>query len=100
MKLHDLNEDVLIKVLSYCDVYTVLCATRVNKHVRAIALAKQLWISLLRDLRSRGLIELAPGEDFQTQTTSHRRGQTYRLRAENMDLVLPSDTEARDCAAV
>ncbi|KAJ6536446.1 hypothetical protein DFH09DRAFT_1179012 [Mycena vulgaris] len=69
MFFHDLHDDVLAEILSSCDVYTALCIARVNKHFRAIALAKQLWISLLRDLEYRGMTDVAPGEDFATYTT-------------------------------
>ncbi|KAJ7500065.1 hypothetical protein FB451DRAFT_1207379 [Mycena latifolia] len=70
MLLHDLNEDVLAEILSYSDVYTVVCASRLNKHFRALALGKQLWISLLRQLEFHGLIDLPTGETFERHSTS------------------------------
>ncbi|KAJ7652267.1 hypothetical protein B0H17DRAFT_407925 [Mycena rosella] len=70
MLFHDLNEDVVAEILSSCDVHTVLCVSRVNKHFRAIALEKQLWMLLLRRLAFQGFIDLAPEETFVTQTTS------------------------------
>ncbi|KAJ6536448.1 hypothetical protein DFH09DRAFT_1179015 [Mycena vulgaris] len=79
MLLHDLNEDVLVEILSYCDVYTALSTALVNKDLRVIALAKQLWISFLRDLESRGMIDLAPGEEFEKQTTQDLIDEVKRI---------------------
>ncbi|KAK7055987.1 hypothetical protein R3P38DRAFT_3566243 [Favolaschia claudopus] len=55
-RLHDVGEDLLIKILSFCDVYTVLLVSRVDKFLHQISLTKQLWVHLLRDLVLRGLI--------------------------------------------
>lgn len=43
---------------------------QVSKHFRIIALDKLLWISLIRDLQFRGLLELPPDEDFQSYCTT------------------------------
>ncbi|KAJ7474365.1 hypothetical protein B0H11DRAFT_1331946 [Mycena galericulata] len=68
MHFYDLNEHVLAELLSYCDVYGVLCFTRVNKFCRQIALSKQLWIILVSDLESRGLRDADPNEELQLCT--------------------------------
>ncbi|KAJ6477212.1 hypothetical protein DFH09DRAFT_436465 [Mycena vulgaris] len=70
MLFHDLNEHVLAEILARCDIYTVLSFTRVNKYCRHLALAhKQLWISLIRDLECRGLLDLPPAANMQEYTT-------------------------------
>ncbi|KAJ6564696.1 hypothetical protein B0H19DRAFT_1259114 [Mycena capillaripes] len=55
--MEDLKEDVLVRILGFSDIYSVIC---VNKYLRAIAFVKQLWISLVRDLIHRSLLELPP----------------------------------------
>ncbi|KAJ7873425.1 hypothetical protein B0H13DRAFT_1723510 [Mycena leptocephala] len=50
--LQDLNVDVMLEILHSTDVYTAVCMTRVNRHFRAIALTKNLWISFARDFVS------------------------------------------------
>ncbi|KAJ6564259.1 hypothetical protein B0H19DRAFT_1258718 [Mycena capillaripes] len=50
--LQDLNVDVMLEILHFTDVYTAVCMTRVNRHFRAIALTKNLWISFARDFVS------------------------------------------------
>lgn len=52
---------------------------KVNKQFRAVALAKQLWISLLRNLHLRGLIDLAPGENFERYSTTDLIDEVKRL---------------------
>ncbi|KAJ7224749.1 hypothetical protein B0H12DRAFT_1240834 [Mycena haematopus] len=56
MHFHDLDEDVLAQILVSCDIYAVLSFLRVNKSLRRVALAKQLWISLVLDLSLRYFI--------------------------------------------
>ncbi|KAF7357161.1 hypothetical protein MSAN_01310700 [Mycena sanguinolenta] len=50
MLFYDLDEDILAEILLLCDVYAVVSFSRVNKSFRRLALSKQLWISLIRDL--------------------------------------------------
>ncbi|KAF8191663.1 hypothetical protein K438DRAFT_1970643 [Mycena galopus ATCC 62051] len=50
--LQDLNVDVMLEILHSTDFYTAVCMTRVNRHFRAIALTKNLWISFARDFVS------------------------------------------------
>ncbi|KAJ6622064.1 hypothetical protein B0H10DRAFT_2015140 [Mycena sp. CBHHK59/15] len=54
---HELDEDILLGVLSNCDVHAVLCVSRVSKLLRSIAMSKPLWLSLLADLASRSLMD-------------------------------------------
>ncbi|KAJ7456131.1 hypothetical protein FB451DRAFT_1564727 [Mycena latifolia] len=60
MLFHDLDEDVLPRILANCDICTVLSCSRVNKIFRAVTLSKQLWLSLLLDLSARSLIRIPP----------------------------------------
>ncbi|KAJ7906460.1 hypothetical protein B0H13DRAFT_1880613 [Mycena leptocephala] len=53
MLFHDLPEDVLFEILTYCDVYTVVSFLRVCEFSRVAALSKPLWRSLLRGLSAR-----------------------------------------------
>ncbi|KAJ6598092.1 hypothetical protein DFH09DRAFT_53157 [Mycena vulgaris] len=69
MPFHNLPGDAITDILVHCDVYTVLCVSRVNQHFRAIALEKHLWISLLRHLEFRGLINFPPEETFERLAT-------------------------------
>ncbi|KAJ6615329.1 hypothetical protein B0H10DRAFT_1950029 [Mycena sp. CBHHK59/15] len=61
MPLQDIVEDILLKILSFCDVHAVLSASTVNKSLRRVALTKQLWLYLLQDVASRGLLD-SPSE--------------------------------------
>ncbi|KAJ6483139.1 hypothetical protein C8R45DRAFT_1215067 [Mycena sanguinolenta] len=53
MLFHDLDEDVVAEILLLCDIYSVISFLQVNRSFRLLALSKQLWISLVRDLSSR-----------------------------------------------
>ncbi|KAJ6461794.1 hypothetical protein C8R45DRAFT_1220725 [Mycena sanguinolenta] len=49
MAFEALGEDVLLRILSFCDISTVLAVSTVKKPLRRIALSKQLWLSLVLD---------------------------------------------------
>ncbi|KAJ6537761.1 hypothetical protein B0H19DRAFT_1180838 [Mycena capillaripes] len=93
--LEGLGDDVLLMILSLSDVYTVLCVSQVrfshstwlsattrvsqvNRHLRAIAMVKQLWILLITDLRSRSFIE-TPLADLSQFTTAQLIEQVKTL---------------------
>ncbi|KAJ6541376.1 hypothetical protein B0H19DRAFT_315120 [Mycena capillaripes] len=61
-----LGEDVLVKVLSSCDVYTVLRVSQVNRYLRIISMTKQIWIFLVQTLQSCSIIALPPGTELAT----------------------------------
>lgn len=86
MPFEALGEDVLLKTLAMCDVYTALtismvcgCTSwgteqalillQVNKRLRQVALVKQLWLSLLRDLGFRGILDLPPEQELENYST-------------------------------
>ncbi|KAJ7193037.1 hypothetical protein GGX14DRAFT_479042 [Mycena pura] len=60
----DLNQDVLLRVLVYLDVYTVLQCGLVCSYLRSLAHSKHVWLSLLSDLGRRLLIDLPISEDL------------------------------------
>ncbi|KAJ7458815.1 hypothetical protein B0H11DRAFT_2061098 [Mycena galericulata] len=56
-----LGDDILLNILSLCDVYRVLTVSAViNKHLRGLTQVKQLWLSLLQDSTFREVLELRP----------------------------------------
>ncbi|KAF7368292.1 hypothetical protein MVEN_00150400 [Mycena venus] len=56
MSLQGLGDDVILKILSLCDVCAVLTISTVNKSFRHLTLTKQLWVHLMHNLVSRGLL--------------------------------------------
>ncbi|KAJ6467553.1 hypothetical protein C8R47DRAFT_1152635 [Mycena vitilis] len=56
MSFDTLDPDCLSCIFGLTDLYTILSLSRVNRYFREIASAKQLWLSLVYDLASRGLI--------------------------------------------
>ncbi|KAF7353390.1 hypothetical protein MSAN_01527800 [Mycena sanguinolenta] len=60
MPFETLEEDVLLEILLFSDISTVLAVSAINKALRRIALSKQLWLSLILDIRFREALELPP----------------------------------------
>ncbi|KAJ7225181.1 hypothetical protein C8J57DRAFT_1535442 [Mycena rebaudengoi] len=58
LAFEDLGEDVGLRVVSLCDIETLLSLGLVNVFFRRLTMAKQLWILLVEDLASRGLVDL------------------------------------------
>ncbi|KAJ7471123.1 hypothetical protein FB451DRAFT_1253046, partial [Mycena latifolia] len=56
--IQDVSEDVLVRILSFSG--HLLRHFRVNRSLRRIALVKQLWISLIKNLIERNLLEVPP----------------------------------------
>ncbi|KAJ6555712.1 hypothetical protein B0H10DRAFT_1208472 [Mycena sp. CBHHK59/15] len=81
MPLQALGDDVLLKILSTCDVYTALSVSAVNKSLRCVALAKQLWLSLAQDLAFRALLDIPPAEELQTCSTEDLIAEVKRVVA-------------------
>ncbi|KAJ6523385.1 hypothetical protein DFH09DRAFT_1190509 [Mycena vulgaris] len=76
--IQELNEDVLVRILSFSDVYSVLSVSQLNRYLRTIALVKQLWILLITSLVNRGLLELSPNIDLKDQSTPELIDQVKR----------------------
>ncbi|KAJ6464958.1 hypothetical protein C8R45DRAFT_1023553 [Mycena sanguinolenta] len=60
MTFEALGDDVLLRILSFCDISTVLTVSAVNKPIRCIASSKQLWLSLVLDATFRAALDLPP----------------------------------------
>ncbi|KAJ7119355.1 hypothetical protein C8R43DRAFT_1035338 [Mycena crocata] len=58
--LVELPQDVLLHILFLSDVSTVLRVSQVNRYLCSIAGVKQLWVSLITDIRQRSLMEVPP----------------------------------------
>ncbi|KAJ7244684.1 hypothetical protein C8J57DRAFT_1476737 [Mycena rebaudengoi] len=69
MSLQDIGEGTLLKILAFCDVYTVLRVSITNKPFRCVALTKQLWLHLMQDLVSRGLLDSPSTETLDAYST-------------------------------
>ncbi|RDB26462.1 hypothetical protein Hypma_006030 [Hypsizygus marmoreus] len=65
-----LIDDVVLKVLTFCDIYTVLTASQASKRLHALAFSKSTWLALLSYLHQRSTIDLPPDERLDAYTTS------------------------------
>lgn len=57
-----LFEDVIREILCLCDIATVLTASLVSRTFHALAMSKEVWLSLLSDLYRRGFIDVWRGQ--------------------------------------
>ncbi|KAK7059660.1 hypothetical protein R3P38DRAFT_3251932 [Favolaschia claudopus] len=78
LRLDNLPEDVLLKILVFTDIYTVLTLSRVNGHLRAITSVKQLWVLLTSDLLMRGLFE-ASLEEILVKSSEELKAEVKRI---------------------
>ncbi|KAJ6471006.1 hypothetical protein C8R45DRAFT_1218215 [Mycena sanguinolenta] len=71
MPFEALGEDILLSILCFCDVYTILAVSAINKPLRGVTLSKQLWVSIVQDSAFRAALELPPPdqEDLENQST-------------------------------
>lgn len=94
---HDLDEDVLPRILAHCDIYTILSVSRVtlprrhpshlltaaqlqvSKFLRALTLSRQLWHSLLLDLAARSLLHIPDREKLKAYSTAELIMEVKRL---------------------
>ncbi|KAF7378389.1 F-box domain-containing protein [Mycena sanguinolenta] len=60
MPFEALGEDVLLRIFCFCDIYTALAVSAINRPLRRIALSKQLWLFLVLDTRFRDALDLPP----------------------------------------
>ncbi|KAJ7176255.1 hypothetical protein C8R43DRAFT_556297 [Mycena crocata] len=66
LTLDTLPPDVLLCIFAFVDVAALLSFSRVNRHFHGLASSRQLWLSLVRALTSRGLIDAPPDELLHT----------------------------------
>ncbi|KAJ7270429.1 hypothetical protein C8J57DRAFT_1321804 [Mycena rebaudengoi] len=78
-KLEDLADDILCLILVFCDIYTVLFVSRVNKSLRRIGYSKQIWIYLIHDLAARGLFDLPHDRPLQEYSTVELIEEVQRI---------------------
>ncbi|KAJ7738732.1 hypothetical protein B0H16DRAFT_1569635 [Mycena metata] len=69
MLLNELDIDVLSHIFILTDVYTIMSLSKVNKSFHAISRAKHLWVSVVRDLYARRLIDLGVDEVLEECST-------------------------------
>ncbi|KAF7309129.1 F-box domain-containing protein [Mycena kentingensis (nom. inval.)] len=55
LQLLDLDPDVMLCILSWCSIRSVIRSSQTCKTLLELTLEKTLWITLLRDLRNRGI---------------------------------------------
>ncbi|KAJ7268295.1 hypothetical protein C8J57DRAFT_1509493 [Mycena rebaudengoi] len=79
MFLQDIGEDIVLKILAFCDVYAVLRVSETNKSFHHIALTKQLWLHLMQDLASRGLLDSHPKETLDAYSTGEIIEEVRRI---------------------
>ncbi|KAJ7135134.1 hypothetical protein C8R46DRAFT_1325933 [Mycena filopes] len=68
MRLTDFNSDVLLRILKCMDVSSIFSTSQVNKYLHELASTKQLWVWVVSDLVSRGLVDLPPDLALETLT--------------------------------
>ncbi|KAJ6459977.1 hypothetical protein C8R45DRAFT_1180781 [Mycena sanguinolenta] len=67
-----LGDDILLNILALCDVYTVVAVSAIDKRLRDLTQAKQLWLSLLQEPTFRDVLELRPPNSLELQNSSTR----------------------------
>ncbi|KAJ6550012.1 hypothetical protein B0H19DRAFT_1160250 [Mycena capillaripes] len=63
-----LDADVLSRIFALTDLSTIISLSQVNRLFHAITGTKQLWITIVRGLYRRRLIDLVPDEVLETLT--------------------------------
>ncbi|KAJ7688913.1 hypothetical protein B0H14DRAFT_3051753 [Mycena olivaceomarginata] len=64
-----LDADVLLHIFTVSDIHTILSLSQVNKYLWGISRTKQLWISVIRDLGSRQMLDRAVDEVLEETST-------------------------------
>ncbi|KAJ7478193.1 hypothetical protein FB451DRAFT_182404 [Mycena latifolia] len=95
MSLESLDFDVLSQILALLDVFTIVSVSQVNKTFHVAASAKQLWLSVVRDLSSRRLIDPPAAEILETFSTAElieevKRGAVGPRTWSSSSAVLPT----------
>ncbi|KAJ7176359.1 hypothetical protein C8R43DRAFT_557731 [Mycena crocata] len=79
MPLDSLHIDVLLYIFSLTDVSTILSLSRVNRALYSIAYTKSLWLSVVKELAARGLIDVPPDEILREFSTHALIGEIRRV---------------------
>ncbi|KAJ7172799.1 hypothetical protein C8R43DRAFT_943874 [Mycena crocata] len=70
MALDSLAVDILLSIFALTDVSTVLSLSQVNRAFYAVVYTKHLWLTIVRDLAARGLID-APTDEILREFSTH-----------------------------
>ncbi|GLB37898.1 hypothetical protein LshimejAT787_0409490 [Lyophyllum shimeji] len=65
-----LNDDVLLNILSFCDISTVIAISETSRHLYTVASAREVWRVLLDELHRRNFVDLEPGKRLEDLTQS------------------------------
>ncbi|KAJ7055553.1 hypothetical protein C8F01DRAFT_1373490 [Mycena amicta] len=87
-----LNDDVWIAVLRLCDVYTVLQVSLTSRALYCTALCKTVWLSILGDLSSRGLVDALPMMESNIRSSGDIIGHIKRTVCGSLPHVNPRTT--------
>ncbi|KAF8205359.1 hypothetical protein K438DRAFT_2014783 [Mycena galopus ATCC 62051] len=64
-----LDGDVLLRIFTFSDIHTILSLSQVNKYLWEVSRTKQLWISVIRNLGSRQMLDRAVDEILEESST-------------------------------
>ncbi|KAJ7214850.1 hypothetical protein GGX14DRAFT_443258 [Mycena pura] len=64
-----LDADVLLYIFTVSDIHTILSLSRVNKYLWGISRTKEIWISVIRDLGARQMLDRAVDEVLEETST-------------------------------
>ncbi|RDB30925.1 hypothetical protein Hypma_004927 [Hypsizygus marmoreus] len=64
-----LVDDILLKILTHCDICSALRASQVSWHLYGLVFSREIWLALISDLLRRSFIDLPPHKDLKTLTT-------------------------------
>ncbi|KAJ7167297.1 hypothetical protein C8R43DRAFT_1160767 [Mycena crocata] len=79
MTLDSLAVDILLSIFALTDISTVLSLSQVNRAFYAVVNTKHLWLSIVRDLAARGLIDAAPDDILREFSTHALIGEIRRV---------------------
>jgi len=65
-----LNEDVIARVLSMCDIPTVLATSQTCKYLHSLAFLKYIWVGLITKMQCRITFDVRRGVPLQSLSTS------------------------------
>ncbi|KAJ7185778.1 hypothetical protein C8R46DRAFT_1207896 [Mycena filopes] len=65
MRLHDLSEDEIRCIFTFCDISAVVAMGRTNKRLRLLTLDKLVWLELVKNLRRKGFLHRLSLSDLQ-----------------------------------
>ncbi|KAF8062433.1 hypothetical protein FPV67DRAFT_271067 [Lyophyllum atratum] len=64
-----LVDDVLLKIMCFCDIYHVLGLSQANKRFNSLAFSKEVWLAILSDLNARLFVDIPPGQSLRNFST-------------------------------